>query len=51
MQVYKFITANSIEEKIHSLQEKKAKLSEDILSTDTKFINTLTKEEIMSLVG
>lgn len=51
VQVYKFITANSIEEKIHSLQEKKAKLSEDILSTDTKFINTLTKEEIMSLFG
>lgn len=51
VQVYKFITANSIEEKIHVLQERKAKLSQDILSTDTKFINTLSKEEIMSLFG
>lgn len=49
VQVYKFITTNSIEEKIHALQEKKAKLSQDILSTEEKFINTLSKEEVMAL--
>lgn len=49
VQVYKLITANSIEEKINKLQEKKAKLSEQLLSTEETFINKLSKEEIMEL--
>ena len=49
VQVYKFITVNSIEEKINKLQEKKAKLSEELLSTEETFINKLSKEEIMAL--
>ncbi len=49
VQVYKLITTNSIEEKINKLQEKKAKLSEELLSTEETFINKLSKEEIMSL--
>ncbi len=49
VQVYKFITSNTIEEKINKLQEKKAKLSEALLSTEEKFINKLSKEEIMAL--
>ena len=49
VQVYKLITANSIEEKINKLQEKKAELSEQLLSTEETFINKLSKEEIMSL--
>lgn len=49
VQVYKLITTNSIEEKINKLQEKKAKLSEQLLSTEETFINKLSQEEIMSL--
>ena len=49
VQVYKLITTNTIEEKINKLQEKKAKLSENLLSTEEKFINQLSKEEIMEL--
>ena len=49
VQVYKLITSNSIEEKINKMQERKAKLSEDLLSTDETFISKMTKEEIMDL--
>ena len=49
VQVYKLITTNSIEEKINKLQEKKAKISEQLLSTEEVFINKLSKEEIMEL--
>lgn len=49
VQVYKLITSNTIEEKINKLQEKKAELSEKLLSTEETFINKLSKEEIMSL--
>ncbi|MNP49659.1 hypothetical protein D3C76_1438600 [compost metagenome] len=49
VQVFKLITQNSIEEKINELQEKKAKLTENVLSTEETFINKLSKEDIMSL--
>jgi len=49
VQVYKLITQNSIEEKINELQEKKAKLTDSILSTEETFINKLSKQDIMSL--
>ena len=49
VQVYKLITKNSIEEKIYELQQKKADLVDNILSTKTSFINKLSKEEIMDL--
>ena len=49
VQVYKLITKNSIEEKIHELQEKKAKLADNMLDTQTTFINRLSKDEIMKL--
>ncbi len=49
VQVYKLITKNSIEEKIYNLQERKSKLIEDVLNTQTTFINKLSKDEIMSL--
>lgn len=49
VQVYKLITSNSIEEKISQMQERKLKLSEDLLSTEETFINKLSKEEIMDL--
>ena len=49
VQVYKLITKDSIEERIYELQEKKAELAKSLLSTETTFINRLTKEDIMSL--
>ena len=49
VQVYKLITKNSIEEKIYELQQKKANLADNMLSTKTSFINKLSKEEIMQL--
>ena len=49
VQVYKLITSNSIEEKIYELQQKKANLVDNMLSTKTSFINKFSKDEIMSL--
>ena len=49
VQVYKLITTNSIEEKINKMQERKEKLSKDILSTKETFINKMSKDEIMDL--
>ncbi len=49
VQVYKLITKNSIEEKIFELQNKKSELIENVLDTNTSFINKLSKEEILSL--
>ena len=49
VQVYKLITKDSIEERIYELQEKKANLAKTMLSTDTTFINKLSKEDIMAL--
>lgn len=49
VQVYKLITKNSIEEKIYELQEKKAKLIDNVLDTKTSFISQLSKEDIMKL--
>ena len=49
VQVYKLITKESIEEKIYDLQERKAKLMHDMLSTKTTFISKLSKDDIMKL--
>ena len=49
VQVYKLITKNSIEEKIYELQQKKAKLVDNMLSTKTSFISKLSKDDIMNL--
>lgn len=49
VQVYKLITKDSIEEKIYELQEKKARLAKTMLSTETTFVNKLSKEDIIAL--
>ena len=49
VQVYKLITKNSIEEKIYELQQKKAQLIDNVLSTKTSFIGKMSKEDIMKL--
>ena len=49
VQVYKLITKNSIEEKIYELQQKKAELVDNMLSTRETFISKLSKDEIIDL--
>ena len=49
VQVYKLITKDSIEEKIYELQQRKAELTDNMLNTQTTFINKLSKEDIMNL--
>lgn len=49
VQVYKLITKNSIEERIYELQQKKTELIDNVLDTQTTFINKLSKEDIMNL--
>ena len=49
VQVYKLITKNSIEEKIYELQQRKAKLVDNMLSTNETFISKLSRDDIMDL--
>ncbi len=43
---YKMICKNTIEEKIIHLQQKKKKLSEDLISADESFVKSLTEEDV-----
>ncbi len=49
VQVYKLITQGTIEEKILTLQEKKASLMESVLSSDSEDLN-LSTEDILALL-
>ncbi|MDP2366042.1 MAG: DEAD/DEAH box helicase, partial [Ignavibacteria bacterium] len=49
--VYKFITKNSVEEKILLLQEKKKKLVENIISSEKSVLKNLSKDDIDVLFG
>ena len=49
VQVYKLITKDSFEEKIYEMQQRKAELTDNMLNTQTTFINKLSKEDIMNL--
>ena len=46
---YKMICKDTIEEKILTLQQKKKKLSEDLVSADTGFVKSLTEEDVQYL--
>lgn len=48
---YKFITKNSVEEKILDLQRSKQKLFNDLITTEESFVKSLTKEDIMELLA
>jgi SNF2 family DNA or RNA helicase len=43
---YKFITKNSVEEKILALQESKKRLAGDIITTEENFFKNLSTEDI-----
>jgi len=48
---YKFITRNTVEEKILQLQKRKQKLSESLITTEETIIKSLTKEDIEMLLA
>ncbi|MCF6360499.1 MAG: DEAD/DEAH box helicase [Cyclobacteriaceae bacterium] len=48
---YKFITKNTVEEKILELQSRKLKLAKDLISIDNSFVKSLSKEDIGDLLG
>ncbi len=47
--MYKFITANSIEERVMAMQAKKSKLSSALIKQEKSFIKELSKEDILAL--
>ena len=47
--VYKFITQNSVEEKIVKMQEKKKELVSQIISTDSSLFKSITKQDVEEL--
>ncbi|MEO7987889.1 MAG: DEAD/DEAH box helicase [Chryseolinea sp.] len=47
---YKFITRNTVEEKILTLQQRKLKLSMDLISTEESFMKQLTREDIEQML-
>ena len=47
---YKFITKNTVEEKIMALQRTKQKLFNDLITTEEGFVKSLTKEDLMALL-
>lgn len=48
---YRFITKNTIEEKILQLQQGKRKLADDLITTEESFVKALTKYDIAGLLG
>lgn len=47
---YRFITKNSVEEKILLLQEKKSQLAGELIITEESFVKKLTKDDIRALL-
>lgn len=48
--IYKFITKNSVEEKILALQQRKKKLADSLIIIEDSFIKTLTEEDIKAIL-
>lgn len=48
--IYKFITKNSVEEKILALQQRKQGLSDSLIQLENTFMKELNLEEIMSIL-
>jgi SNF2 family DNA or RNA helicase len=49
--IYKFITKNTVEEKILTLQRRKTKLVTDLITTEESFVKDLSKEDIELLLA
>lgn len=48
---YKFITRNTVEEKILMLQQRKLKLTTDLITTEESFMKQLTREDIEQMLA
>ncbi|MEK6781097.1 MAG: DEAD/DEAH box helicase [Bacteroidota bacterium] len=48
---YKFITRNTVEEKILQLQQRKLKLSTDLITTEESIMKQLTREDIAQMLA
>lgn len=48
---YKFITRNSVEEKILTLQQKKLRLTTELIATEESFMKQLTKDDIVQMLA
>jgi SNF2 family DNA or RNA helicase len=49
--VYRFITKDSIEEKIQSLQERKRALADNLVETEEGFVKQITSEDVTALLA
>jgi superfamily II DNA or RNA helicase len=49
--IYKFITKDSVEEKILALQQRKLGLSRALITTEESFIKSLTADDIREILG
>lgn len=47
--VYKFITSNSIEEKVLRMQERKKQLVDSLIHAESSFVKNLTRDDVLSL--
>ncbi|MCU0354603.1 MAG: DEAD/DEAH box helicase, partial [Cytophagales bacterium] len=47
---YKFITKNTVEEKILALQQHKLRLAGDLITNEETFVKSLSKEDILTLL-
>jgi SNF2 family DNA or RNA helicase len=47
---YKFITKNTVEEKILALQRNKKRLADELIATEESFVKSLSKEDILTLL-
>lgn len=47
---YKFITKNTVEEKILALQQHKKRLAADLITTEESFVKKLSKEDIQNIL-
>lgn len=48
---YKFITKDTVEEKILQLQERKKKLADNLISTEDSFVKSLSQDDIRELLA
>lgn len=47
--IYKFISSNTVEEKILALQQSKLKLSQDLITIEENFVKSLTRNDIAAI--
>jgi len=48
---YKFITKNTVEEKILALQQSKKRLANELITTEESFVKSLSKDDVLALLA